>query len=134
MENDQLRRPIGYTSPADRHRRKWDEIISAFLAGDLGRLSNLQRTDTRGRIFAMLVSRSFEAVGITFEEEPVFQQIAPAAWYQEFAGRHGLKLRVDDSYNPDFLLGDGSWAEATLSENTAFKKLSDTDTKLHSCK
>lgn len=119
----QLRKPIGYSSPPERHQRKWDGILSAFLAGDLDALAKLQRTGTRGRIFAALVRRLFEAIGVEFENEPVFESIAPAEWYREFAERLGLKLRVDDHYNPDFLLGDGSWAEATLSENTAFKKL-----------
>ena len=30
---------------------------------------------------------------------------------------------VYSEYNPDFCLEDGSWLEATLSENTAYKKL-----------
>jgi hypothetical protein len=123
MESSPLRMPIGYASTPERHRQKWDSILSVFLAGDWDRLSKLQRTGTRGRIFSTLVKRTFEAVGIDIKPEPVFESIAPAAWYREFAGRHGLKLRIDEQYNPDFLLADGTWAEATLSENTAYKKL-----------
>lgn len=34
-----------------------------------------------------------------------------------------IKLREFDSYNPDFMLGCGTWIEVTLSEEKAYKKL-----------
>ena len=123
METSPPRKPIGYASPPNRHRKKWDAKLSAFLTDDLDALSKLQRSGTRGRIFSALVRRTFEAIGVDFEAEPLFESLAPTDWYRDFAERHGLKLVVDDHYNPDFLLGDGAWAEATLSENTAYKKL-----------
>ena len=93
------------------------------MAGDLDKLRTVQRTGARGRIFEMLIRRCFDALAIGYESEPVFPPVPPAEWYTTFAARHELKLVTHDYYNPDFLLGDGSWAEVTLSENTAFKKL-----------
>lgn len=41
----------------------------------------------------------------------------------DFAKTYNLKLRTHDAYNPDLFFEDGTWAEITLSENTAYKKL-----------
>jgi hypothetical protein len=93
------------------------------MGGDLDKLRSIQRTGTRGRIFAVLMKTLLEALQISFEAEPVFDHLAPDPWYVEFASKHGLKLREHPFYNPDFLLEDGTWVEATLSANTAYKKL-----------
>ncbi len=71
----------------------------------------------------MLLRQCFDVLDIGYTSEPVFSGVSPAAWYQDFATKHGLKLRIDQTYNPDFLLQDGTWVEGTLSENTAFKKV-----------
>ena len=55
--------------------------------------------------------------------EPVFAQKAPIPLYAEFAAKHRIKLRTHPFYNPDILFDDGSWVEATVSENEAYKKL-----------
>ena len=123
MASSPLRKPIGFAAPSEKQRKKWTPVVSAFLSNDLVALSKLQRSGARGRIFSVLVQRTLEALGFDFEAEPIFEPIAPAEWYRDFAERHDLKLRVDEQYNPDFLLSDTSWVEATLSENTAFKKL-----------
>jgi hypothetical protein len=123
LSNQGPTRPISFRAPSERSNRKWSPIISAFLAGDLETVRRPQRTGTRGRILAELVKQAFDAIGTSYDVEPVFQHVPPAPWYVEFAAQHGLKLRVDELYNPDFLLADGTWAEVTLSENTAFKKL-----------
>jgi hypothetical protein len=117
------REPSGIAMPPERHRRKWEKIVSAFLAGDWETLHAAQRTGARGRIFATLIQHCLEVLGIGYVREPVFAPVPASTWYIEFAARHGLKLRMDHNYNPDFLLEDGTWVEATLSENTAFKKL-----------
>lgn len=121
-ENDQ-RQPIAFSSASEKHKRKWEAIISAFMAGDINLLRTIQRIGARGRIFAVLIKRCFETLNIEYLSEPIFSHIPENIWYADFAVRYGLKLRVNDIYNPDFLLSDGSWAEVTLSENTAYKKL-----------
>ena len=117
------REPTSFASPSDRNRRKWHDIVSSFMAGDLDKLRTIQRTGARGRIFAMLIRWCFDELAIGYESEPVFPHVRPAEWYTTFATQHELKLATHDYYNPDFLLADGIWAEVTLSENTAFKKL-----------
>ena len=123
MERNPERQPTGFTSPPRKHWRKWEQIVSAFFAGDMETLLAIQRTGTRGRILAILVRRCFDVLSIGYQSEPIFAHVSPAAWYAEFAARHELKLVTHDHYNPDFLLNDGTWAEVTLSENTAFRKL-----------
>jgi len=108
---------------AGRHHRKWEEIIAAFMSGELERLRSVQRTGTRGRVFSALVKATLEALQIPSQPEPIFDHLPPNPWYGEFASEHGLKLREHPFYNPDFLLDDGTWVEVTLSENTAYKKL-----------
>jgi hypothetical protein len=93
------------------------------MAGDLDRLRTVQRSGARGRIFAALIRRCFDELAIGYKSEPVFPHLPPTEWYAAFAARHELKLATHNYYNPDFLLDDGSWAEVTLSENTAYKKL-----------
>lgn len=109
--------------PTERRRRKWTPIISAFMEDRLDELRSIQRTGTRGRILSTLAASMLRTAGLSAQPEPVFDHVEPDPWYQDFAGRHGLELRTDAVYNPDFLLGDGSWLEVTLSENTAYKKL-----------
>lgn len=106
-----------------RHKRKWDRVFTAFQAGDVDWLQEVQRSGARGRILGMLMQKALDTLGVAYEAEPVFQHVEPTGWYVEFAQRHDLVLRVDETYNPDFLLGDGTWLEVTLSENTAYKKL-----------
>ncbi|NQU22735.1 MAG: hypothetical protein HQ567_15770 [Candidatus Nealsonbacteria bacterium] len=108
---------------AGRHRRKWEEIVAAFMSGELERLRSVQRTGTRGRVFSTLVKATLEAIQMPFQPEPIFDHLPPKPWYRKFASEHGLKLREHPFYNPDFLLEDGTWVEVTLSENTAYKKL-----------
>jgi hypothetical protein len=123
MTNDSRREPNGFALPPERQRRKWEAILAAFLAEDWATLRAIQRTGARGRILAVLVRRCFDALGIGYASEPVFDHVPPAPWYTEFAARHGLKLATHGSYNPDFLFEDGCWVEVTLSQNTAFKRL-----------
>ena len=117
------RQPTGYASSSKKTQKKWEEIVSAFMCGDFERLRAIQRTGTRGRIFTLLINQCFDVLGITYKREPIFSHVSVSTWYEKFAEQHGLKLRVNDFYNPDFLFRDGSWVEITLSENTAFKKL-----------
>ena len=117
------KQPIRYASPSKKSQRKWEEIISAFMCGDLESLRTIQRTGARGRIFAQLITHCFDTLNIGYKSEPIFSHVPVSAWYEEFAEVYGLKLRVNDSYNPDFLIDDGSWVEVTVSENSAFKKL-----------
>jgi len=123
MGEDPAREPIAFASPPERHRKKWARIIAAFMTGDLVGLRAIQRSGSRGRILAALVRQCFDVLGISHLPEPVFEHVAPAEWYVDFAEAQGLKLVLDDRYNPDYLLADGTWVEVTLSENTAFKKL-----------
>lgn len=123
MNTESRREPAGFASPPDRHRQKWEDIVSAFMAGDWDKLRSLQRSGARGRIFATLVRQCFNALAISYECEPLFPHVSPRPWYAGFAAKHELKLAAHEFYNPDFLLNDGTWVEATLSENTAFKKL-----------
>lgn len=109
--------------PPKRHQKKWDEIILAFTKGDLSRLLIIQRTGARGHIFYGLVKEMLEILRISFRPEPVFEHIHPDPWYVDFARKHDLTTRIHSFYNPDFFLEDGTWLEATLSENTAYKKL-----------
>ena len=58
-----------------------------------------------------------------FKPEPIFDHRPPSDWYVEFAAKHDIKIVVYPTYNPDFWIEDGTWIEATLSENTAYKKV-----------
>lgn len=119
-----IRMPDRYAdSPPERHRRKWDRIILAFMEGDLDKLRLIQRTGSRGRIFYFLVEDMLQVLGILFRAEPIFDHIPPNPWYIEFAREHDLKLRENPFYNPDFFLENGGWLEVTLSENSAYKKV-----------
>jgi len=117
------RQPTGYASSSKKNQRKWEEIVSAFMREDFEVLRTIQRTGTRGRIFALLIKECFDLLGIAYKGEPIFSHVPVSTWYERFAELYGLKLKVNDFYNPDFLMEDGSWVEVTLSENTAFKKL-----------
>jgi len=86
-------------------------------------LNAIQRTGARGRIFAHLIAEALMLLEIPCRREPAFEHRDPDPWYVDFAGKNGLKLRTHRLYNPDFVLEDGSWLEATLSENSAYKKL-----------
>ncbi|MGV7224746.1 MAG: hypothetical protein ACQ9MH_24910 [Nitrospinales bacterium] len=116
-------KPIKFASTPNKHRKKWEKIISAFMVSDFKRLRTIQRTGTRGRIFSVLVRQSFDLIDIPYKREPIFYHGPVSAWYKEFADKHKLKLAVHSFYNPDFLLSDGCWVEVTLSENTAYKKI-----------
>ena len=119
-----IRHPDRFAPPSsERKRHKWKPIIAAFMEDRLDELRSIQRTGTRGRILSTLAASMLRTVGLSVRPEPVFNHVEPDPWYQDFAGRHGLKLRTDAIYNPDFLLDNGSWLEVTLSENTAYKKL-----------
>ena len=102
---------------------KWNKIIQAFENDQTGELLAVQRTGSRGRIFLKLVNEILDKLQIGHESEPVFDHKQPNSWYQDFAAKHKIKLKVHSYYNPDFLLEDGTWLEVTLSENTAYKKL-----------
>ena len=117
------REPIGFVPPPARHRRKWERIVSAFFADDLGELRSRQRTGSRGRILAVLAERCFDVLGLRYRKEPLFEHAPPARWYVDFARLSGIKLRMDSRYNPDYLLDGGRWIEVTLSQNSAYKRL-----------
>ncbi len=118
-----LRKPNGYADASDsRTRKKWAPIIAAFMQGDLDRLKSLQRTGTRGRIFMRLVEEIWKLLEQPYRLEPIFYHCSPAPWYIDFVAFHRVKLRTHPFYNPDFLLYDNTWVEATLSENTAYAK------------
>ncbi|MEE9295619.1 MAG: hypothetical protein V3W34_11750 [Phycisphaerae bacterium] len=118
------RRPDHFAPPpTERTRRKWELVISAFMENRLDELRSIQRTGARGRIFSALAGSMLRKLGMNGQPEPVFDHINPDSWYVDFASTHGLKLRTHEFYNPDFLLGDGTWLEITLSENEAYKKL-----------
>ena len=106
-----------------RQARKWEPIISAFMDGDTDKLLAVQRGGVRGRIFQRLVGKALAALDPNTQAEPVFAPVEPDPWYVAFAREHELKLRLYPSYNPDFVLADGTWVEATLSENRAYQKL-----------
>ena len=119
-----FREPGGYAGGVSaRSRRKWAPIIAAFMEGRMDELRSMQRTGARGRIFAHLIAEMWKAIGVSYRTEPVFEHRDPNRWYVAFAEGNGVKLRTHAFYNPDFLLDDGTWLEATLSENTAYAKL-----------
>lgn len=124
MRCKRLREPDRYAPPpTSRVQRKWAPIIAAFLEGRMDDLYSIQRTGARGRIFSCLVADALKLVGLSFRPEPIFQHRDPNSWYMDFATKNGLKLWTYSFYNPDFVLSDGTWAEATLSENSAYKKV-----------
>lgn len=119
-----MRSPDGYASPPTRRaQRKWEPIIAAFMEGRMEDLYSIQRTGTRGRIFSHLVTETLRLLEMPSQPEPIFEHRDPNPWYVHFATKNGLKLRTHSLYNPDFFLDDGTWVEATLSENSAYKKL-----------
>lgn len=119
-----LREPDGYAAPASaRSSRKWEAIIATFMEGRIDELRSVQRTGARGRIFARLIVEIWTLLEISYRAEPVFEHREPNPWYVVFAADNGIKLRTHAFYNPDFILEDGTWVEATLSENTAYAKL-----------
>ena len=119
-----MRNPDGYASPPTRRtKRKWEPIIAAFMAGRMEDLYPIQRTGTRGRIFSHLVTEALRLLEMPCQREPMFEHRDPKPWYVDFAAKNGLKFRTQSVYNPDFVLDDGTWVEATLSENNAYKKL-----------
>ncbi len=122
MQKNKNRRPVSF-APPDKKRRKWERIIDAFMRGDMALLRKIQRTGARGRILQVLVRQCFDAMDVGYEQEPIFEHVAPLSWYVDFAEKNGLMMRTHDHYNPDFILDDGTWVEITLSENTAFRKV-----------
>jgi hypothetical protein len=119
-----IRFPDRYADPpAQRHRKKWERIIGSFMSGDLESLRVFQRTGARGRVFRVLIEEMLSILEIRFRVEPIFDHISPHPWYEDFAGKHDLKLRTDSFYNPDFFFEDGTRLEVTLSENSAYKKV-----------
>lgn len=124
MTNELIRMPDEYREPLSvRKKRKWDKIISLFMENRLNNLALNHRTGARGRILSVLSLDIFDKLQIPFKSEPIFYHVEPNQWYNEFAKRHGIKLRTHDFYNPDLFLENGAWVEVTLSENTAYKKL-----------
>ena len=124
MKRRILRDPNGYAAPASaRSLRKWEAIIAAFMEGRVDELCAIQRAGARGRIFARLIVETWKVIGVSYRTEPVFEHRDPNPWYVAFAADNGIKLRMHAFYNPDFVLDDGTWVEATLSENTAYAKL-----------
>lgn len=119
------REPIRFSEPpSHRNKNKWDKIIDTFMKGRIDELKQIYRNGSRGRIFEVLVKRSLDLLGQSYEPEPIFEHMEPDPWYVDLSNRHeDLKLKTTDFYNPDYLLPDGSWLEITLSENTAYKKL-----------
>ena len=119
-----FREPDGYAVVVSaRSRRKWEPIIAAFMEGRIDDLCLIQRTGARGRIFARLLVETWGRLGISYRAEPVFEHRSPGPWYVALAAANGIKLRTHAFYNPDFVIDDGTWVEATLSENTAYTKL-----------
>ncbi len=86
-------------------------------------LCSIQRTGARGRIFARLIADLWNTTGKSLRAEPLFEHRDPNPWYVAFAVDNGIKLRTHSFYNPDFVFDDGTWVEATLSENTAYAKV-----------
>jgi hypothetical protein len=124
MRDANPRMPIRFAEAVpQRHREKWDRIIGTFMEGDIEQLKSMHRTGARGRIFLHLVRLALQQAGIAFRSEPVFEPVLPDPWYSSFAAKSGIEIRALPFCNPDFLLDDGTWLEATLSENTAYKKL-----------
>ena len=103
--------------------KKWVAIINAFMENRIDDLMSIHRSGSRGRILSHLVENMFDCLDLRYQSEPFFDHKAPNEWYVKFTKDSDVKLRTHDFYNPDFLLGDGSWLEVTLSENTAYKKL-----------
>ena len=98
-------------------------MIAAFMEGRIEDVRSMQRTGLRGRIFAHLVAQVWRMLGVSYREEPLFKHRDPDPWYVAFAADNDIKLRTHAFYNPDFILEDGTWVEATLSENTAYAKI-----------
>ena len=79
-----MRLPDRYAqNTPERHRKKWEGILLSFMQGDLEKLTSIQRTGSRGRIFSALVMEMLQALGIPYRAEPVFDAIPPNLWYQE---------------------------------------------------
>lgn len=86
----------------------------AFMEGRMEDLYRIQRTGTRGRIFSHMVAETLRMLEMSCRSEPVFEYCDPNPWYVDFAARNGLKLRGHSFHNPDFVLDDGTWVEATI--------------------
>ena len=124
MDASSIRWPDAYAIPgSDRTTKKWGKIISLFMRNDMAQLNLAQRSGARGRILSVLAQEAFRLMETPFKAEPIFLHKTPNRWYVDFAKTHNLKLRTHDAYNPDLFFEDGTWAEITLSENTAYKKL-----------
>ncbi len=124
MDASSIRWPDAYAIPgSDRTTKKWGKIISLFMRNDMAQLTLAQRSGARGRILSVLAQEVFRLLERPFKVEPIFLHRPPNRWYADFAKAHNLKLRAHDFYNPDLFFEDGTWAEITLSENTAYKKL-----------
>jgi hypothetical protein len=124
MNDSRIRWPDAYVNPEPgRKTQKWERIISLFMENDMSELVLSHRTGARGRILSVLAQKTFRLLHMPFKVEPIFIHKKPNRWYVDFARVHNLKLRTHDFYNPDLFFEDGTWAEITLSENTAYKKL-----------
>lgn len=124
MNGNQIRWPDAYVrAEAGRKIQKWEKIISLFMENDLSELVLSHRTGARGQILLVPAQEAFRLLHMPFKVEPFFIHKKPNRWYVDFAGSHNIKLRTHDFYNPDLFFEDGTWAEITLSENTAYKKL-----------
>ncbi|MFN2436750.1 MAG: hypothetical protein ABR513_06640 [Desulfotignum sp.] len=121
----QFRKPVEYADSISlRRQKKWNPIIAAFMNDQLEELKEINRTGTRGRIFAELVKNMLDILQIPSKPEPIFDHIEPNKWYLDFSLKYDdIKIRTHEFYNPDYLFNDGTWLEVTLSENTAYKKL-----------
>jgi hypothetical protein len=104
-------------------QKKWLKIFDAFFNNEIDLLAALSKSGTRGRIFNELFTRLLKAESYKFTAEPVFTHQEPNRWHEFYLNSNGLKLKIFDEYNPDYLLSDDDWVEVTLSENTAFKKI-----------
>jgi hypothetical protein len=69
------------------------------------------------------LTEKLQIISVGFSAEPIFEHVSPNPWYVDFALKHDIKLRLHPFYNPDFFLENGAWLEATLSENSAYKKI-----------
>ena len=109
---------------SSKHNEKWTKIINVFMENKIDELMIIHRTGARGRILSHLVKNMFDCISLQYESEPVFDHKPPNEWYVDFANEtDDIQLRSHNFYNPDFSIGDSSWIEVTLSENTAYKKL-----------